>query len=76
MNGLVTFRAYGKTKFYKQVFLINVEKGANATYSNAIIQRWLSFRLDLTIMFFSISTAIFVVAFKGKIDPGLSCMIL
>jgi hypothetical protein len=63
-------------KFYKKDFLLNVEKGTNASFSNIISNRWISIRLDLTVTFVIICTGAYALGFKNRIDSGLLSLTL
>ena len=64
INGLVTFRVFGKQKYFKKNLLQNVEKGANVTFGFIVATRWMSVRLDLISTFFIIFTTILCILLK------------
>ena len=64
INGLPTLRAYDKIDFYKNLFIKDVEKAANATFTFIVSLRWLGIRLDGVMVLFNIAIAIIALSFK------------
>lgn len=76
VSGLVTFRAYNQIDFYRNDFVRNVEKGANATFSFLVTNRWISYRLDLVVLIFSTCTAALTIILKNQIDKAQLAFVL
>ena len=64
LNGLVSIRAYDKVDFFKGQFLNESELSANVTFTYAVANRWLGFRMECGIMALSWAASSFCIAFK------------
>ena len=54
INGLMVLRAHNKLDLLRKDFLINLEKGANATFCFIITKSWMMLRLELLTMMINI----------------------
>lgn len=68
VNGLVTLRSFDKIGYFKQDFLISLEKCANVTFCYIATMRWMGVRFDLICAAFSSATTILAVLQRGKVN--------
>mmetsp|Transcript_47668 Transcript_47668/g.34923 ORF Transcript_47668/g.34923 Transcript_47668/m.34923 type:complete len:233 (-) Transcript_47668:556-1254(-) len=72
VNGLSTFRAYGKVDHYTSQFQKYLELATNATFSQFAVARWVGLRIDICSFVFVISTCVFIFGMKDRLDYALS----
>lgn len=71
LNGLTSIRAYDQLAYFSDQFKNENELSANVTFTYAIINRWLGFRLDFGIIALTLFATGFCIVFKGRIDNEL-----
>jgi hypothetical protein len=68
VNGLVTLRSYERIKYFRQIFIDDLEKSTNVTFSNYACNRWVGISLDLICILFSLCAASVSFYMKGKVS--------
>jgi len=76
VNGLVTIRAYDKTKFFDVQYRMENEKSANVMFTYFCSFRWVGMRLDLVVSFVLLSTTIMCITFRSTLDSELLALSL
>jgi ABC-type multidrug transport system fused ATPase/permease subunit len=71
INGLVSLRAYERIPYYKELFVDQLEKSCNLTFTNFIVLRWICMVLDWICIGFTFIVAGLSVYAKGKVDPEI-----
>jgi len=71
ISGLVSLRTYERLGYFKQDFNNTLEKGANATFVFNSTNRWVSLRLDMICVFFTVTTVAVAFAQKGHVSSEL-----
>ena len=71
IQGLVTLRAFDRVGYFKQDFNNTLEKCANATFVFNSTSRWVSLRLDMICVVFSVATIAIGFAQKGHVQAEL-----
>lgn len=70
LSGLVTLRAFGWTKHFKEKNLELLDASQKPYYLMYCIQRWLALVLDLVVTAMAVVLMILVVQLRDKISPG------
>lgn len=76
VSGISTLRGYNKFDFFKIKFDDAIEKSANATFGFIVVSRWLSVRMDLTIVNLAFVTAVLAFVLKDTLSKELLVMSL
>jgi ATP-binding cassette, subfamily C (CFTR/MRP), member 4 len=68
VNGLVTLRAFERIPYFRGMFIDQLEKSCNVTFTYFAINRWMAMTFDSVCVMFTLSVASFSLYGKGKID--------
>lgn len=68
INGLMIIRAHNKLDLLRSDFLINLEKGANATFCFVITKCWMMLRLEIVTILINIIVILVTVLLYQRMD--------
>ncbi|KAF0561148.1 P-loop containing nucleoside triphosphate hydrolase protein [Gigaspora margarita] len=70
--GITTIRAFGASKWFMQDMLLKIDNNSRPFFYMWLINRWLSFRFNITSSFASFLAGIFILWNLDHIDAGLA----
>jgi len=65
VSGLVTLRTFERLPYFERIFIDDLNKSCNASFTMYVIQRHLIMQLDSVCVFVTISAAAFTLLMKG-----------
>jgi hypothetical protein len=65
VNGLVSLRTYERIGYFRSVFMNQLERSCNITFTYFICSRWYGLRLEMICIIFTFSTSVFALFFRG-----------
>lgn len=66
VSGLVTLRTFERLSYFERIFIDDLNKSCNSTYTMYVIQRHMIIQLDIICIFVTISAAAFTLLQKGQ----------
>ena len=66
VSGLVTLRTFERLPFFERIFIDDLNKSCNSTFTMYVIQRHMTVQLDIICVFVTISAAAFTLLQKGQ----------
>ena len=71
VSGLVSVRSYNRLMYFQQIFLDDLDKTTNATFTFFALNRWMGQTLDLLCSLFSLGVCLFTISAKGSLSNEL-----
>jgi len=65
VNGLVSVRQYERSNYFRSIYINDLEKSTNVTFSQYMLNRWMAIHLDILCLTFSLIALISAINLKG-----------